>query len=115
MSQADAHYAGHLIDGAHVLGLFGDVATDLLIQSDGEEGLFRAYESVEFLAPVYVGDFLEVQGEIIRFGDTSRKMKFTARKVIAAKPEVSPPGKAEILRKPVVVCRAVGTCVVRRS
>ncbi|MCE9626195.1 MAG: 3-aminobutyryl-CoA ammonia lyase [Deltaproteobacteria bacterium] len=112
MSSADAHYAGGLVDGARILALFGDVATELLIRSDGEEGLFRAYESVEFLAPVHAGDFIEAEGEILRFGRTSRKMKFIARKIIAADRVSNPPGKAQVLKKPLVVCRAVGTCVI---
>ena len=32
-----AHYAGDLVDGAYVLGLFGDVATELCIRTDGDE------------------------------------------------------------------------------
>jgi len=114
MSQADAHYAGNLVDGARILGLFGDVATDLLIQSDGEEGLFRAYQSVDFLAPVYAGDILEVEGEIVRFGNTSRRMRFVARKLIAAELNSKKAGAAKLLKKPIVVCRATGTCVVKK-
>ncbi len=71
MSQADAHYGGNLVDGARMLQLFGDVATELLIRLDGDEGLFRAYDSVEFLAPVHAGDYVEVTGEITRVGSTS--------------------------------------------
>ena len=52
MGAHDAHYAGELVDGARLLALFGDVATELLIRLDGDEGLFRAYEAIEFLAPV---------------------------------------------------------------
>ncbi len=115
MSSSDAHYAGNLVDGARILALFGDAATELLIRSDGEEGLFRAYESVEFLAPVYAGDFLEIEGEILKFGNTSRKMRFTARKVIVADLNSKVPGKARVLAKPVLVCSAVGTCVVGKK
>ena len=82
MSSHDAHYGGNLVDGARMLGLFGDVATELCILHDGDEGLFRAYDSVEFLAPVHAGDFIEAEGEIIEVGRTSRKMRFEARKVI---------------------------------
>ena len=110
MSAHDAHYGGNLVDGARVLGLFGDVATELLIRSDGDEGLFAGYESVEFLAPVHAGDFIEAEGRIVRFGDRSRAIEFEARKVIAARPERSP-SAAEVLDPPVVVCRAKGTCV----
>ncbi len=114
MSSHDAHYAGDLVDGARMLGLFGDVATELLIRLDGDEGLFRAYESVEFLAPVRAGDYIEAIGEILEVGKSSRKMRFEARKVIQPLP-VSAGGRAEssaeVLDPPVVVCRAVGTCV----
>jgi acyl-CoA hydrolase len=114
MSSHDAHYAGNLIDGARMLALFGDVATELLIRLDGDEGLFRAYESVEFLAPVRSGDYIEAEGEILEVGKSSRKMRFEARKVIS--PLTREHGglsesSAEVLNPPVVVCRAVGTCV----
>ncbi len=114
MSAHDGHYAGGLVDGARMLGLFGDVATELLIRLDGDEGLFRAYESIEFLAPVFSGDYIEVTGKIVSIGNSSRKMEFEARKVIQPLP-VSRGGlavsSAEVLDPPVVVCRAVGTCV----
>lgn len=111
MSSHDAHYGGGLVDGARMLGLFGDVATELLIRHDGDEGLFRAYDSVEFLAPVYAGDYIEAEGELTEIGRTSRKMRFEARKVVRPQPEVSD-SAAEVLAEPVVVCRASGTCVV---
>ena len=104
----EAHYAGELVDGAKCLQLFGDAATELLIRRDGDEGLFRAYASVDFLAPVHAGDYLEVEAELIRAGRTSREMRFEARKVIV-------PGdgsSARLLDAPVVVARATGTCVV---
>ena len=86
MSSQDAHYAGNLVDGARMLALFGDLATELLIRLDGDEGLFRAYESVEFLAPVFGGDYIEAVGRITRVGNTSRTMEFEARKVIRPLP-----------------------------
>ena len=114
LSQADAHYGGALVDGARVLALFGDVATELLVRHDGDEGLFRAYDAVEFLAPVYAGDFLEAEGEITRVGATSRSMRFEARKVIRPRPDLSD-SAADVLATPVVVCRATGTCVVPKE
>ncbi len=112
MSEHDAHYAGGLVDGARMLNLFGDVATELLIRHDGDEGLFRAYDAVEFLAPVYAGDYIEATGEITHVGRTSRKMTFEARKVIRPAPELGADSAAELLDEPIVVCRASGTCVV---
>ncbi|MBL8951461.1 MAG: 3-aminobutyryl-CoA ammonia lyase [Myxococcaceae bacterium] len=114
MSSHDAHYGGNLVDGARMLALFGDVATELLIRQDGDEGLFRAYDSVEFLAPVYAGDYIEAEGELVNVGNTSRKMKFEARKVIRPLPSVSA-SAAEVLDPPIVVCRASGTCVTPKD
>jgi 3-aminobutyryl-CoA ammonia-lyase len=114
MSQADAHYGGNLVDGARMLQLFGDVATELLIRLDGDEGLFRAYDQVEFLAPVHAGDYVEATGEITRVGSTSRAMRFEARKVVVPRPDLSD-SAAEVLAEPVVVCRATGTCVVPKD
>lgn len=114
MSSHDAHYGGNLVDGARMLGLFGDVATELLIKLDGDEGLFRAYDKVEFLAPVYAGDYIEAVGEIIESGNTSRKMIFEARKVIVPRADISE-SAAEVLAEPIVVCRASGTCVTPKD
>ena len=112
ISAHEAHYAGNLVDGARMLQLFGDVATELLIRHDGDEGLFVAYDSVEFLAPVHAGDYIEAEGEIIRVGRTSRAMTFEARKVIANAGLPGQPSACDVLDPPVVVCRASGTCVV---
>lgn len=114
MSAHDAHYGGNLVDGARMLGLFGDVATELLIRSDGDEGLFCAYDSVEFLAPVFAGDYIEAIGEITKVGNTSRKMSFEARKVIQARPDINE-SAAEVLQTPIIVCKASGTCVVPKE
>ena len=114
MSNHDAHYGGGLVDGAKMLNFFGDVATELLIAYDGDEGLFRAYDSVEFLAPVYAGDFIEAKGRIISTGNSSRKMVFEAWKVIEAKPEISD-SAADYLNPPILVCKASGTCVTPKK
>ena len=112
MSAHDAHYAGDLVDGAKMLHLFGDVATELLIRSDGDEGLFVAYDNIEFLAPVHAGDYIEASGQIVSMGKTSRKMVFEARKVIVPAGIAGQPSAANVLDQPVVFCRASGTCVV---
>jgi 3-keto-5-aminohexanoate cleavage enzyme len=114
MSAHDAHYAGELVDGARLLALFGDAATELLIRLDGDEGLFRAYEAIEFLAPVFAGDFVEATAELLDAGSTSRRMRFEARKVISnvRRGEGLAPSSADVLSEPIVVARAVGTCVV---
>ncbi len=110
----NAHYGGGLVDGAYLIKLFGDVATELLIRRDGDEGLFRAYHNIEFLAPVYAGDFIEAKGWITSEGNTSRKMSFEAWKIIAPRPDISD-SAAEVLEQPVLVCRASGTCVTPQN
>lgn len=112
MGSHDAHYAGHLVDGARMLQLFGDVATELLIRSDGDEGLFVAYDQVEFLAPVRAGDYIEAFGKIVSQGKSSRKMVFEARKVITAADLPGQPSACNVLPAPIIVCKASGTCVV---
>lgn len=114
MSSSDAHYGGNLVDGAKILQLFGDVATELLIKNDGDEGLFKAYKDIEFIAPVYGGDYLEVVGEITKIGNSSREMIFEARKVIAPRTDICD-SAADYLDEPIVVCKAIGVCVVPKK
>ncbi len=114
MSAHDAHYGGDLVDGARILGLFGDVATELLIRHDGDEGLFVAYDMVEFKAPVHAGDYVEARGRITRVGTTSRTMEFEAYKVITARADISA-SAADVLDEPVLVVRARGTCVTPKA
>ena len=114
MSARDAHYGGNLVPGAKMLELFGDLITDLAIQQDGDEGLFRSYDEVEFLAPVFSGDFIEAKGRIVKVGNTSRRCEFEAYKVISIRPEVND-SAADVLTEPVLVCRAVGTTVVPKD
>ena len=112
MSASDAHYGGFLVNGAHMLSLFGDVATELAILCDGDEGLLVGYENIEFLAPIYAGDFIEATGRITRIGQTSRRIEFEAYKVIAVRRDLND-SAADVLDEPVLVGRAVGTTVVK--
>lgn len=102
------------MDGACLLRLFGDAATELLIRTDGVEGLLRAYHVVDFLSPVYGGDFLEVQVEVLQVGNTSRLLRFTAHKTIAASRDPAHPDRAKVLNPPLLVAKAEGTCVVHK-
>ncbi|MEI8408750.1 hotdog domain-containing protein [Kribbella sp. CCNWLW201] len=106
-----AHYAGNLVDGAYVLGLFGDVATEVCIQADGDEGLFASYSDVQFLQPLRAGDVVEVTATITRVGNRSRELEFSASVVCRGRPEVSE-SAAEVLAEPLVITRATGTVVV---
>lgn len=114
LSQADAHYGGDLVDGAKVLALFGDLATELLIRHDGDEGLFRSYEDIDFLAPLYAGDFIELEGKIIAVGNTSRKMEFVCYKVITPRKDISA-SAADVLEERILTTKAIGTCVVLKE
>jgi 3-aminobutyryl-CoA ammonia-lyase len=106
-----AHYAGNLVDGAYSLGLFGDVATEVCIRTDGDEGLFASYQDVQFKAPVRAGDILEVTAEVVRVGSRSRTIDFVAAVVGRGRPEVSE-SAAGLLDEPIIATTATGTVVV---
>ncbi len=106
-----AHYGGSLVDGAYMLGLFGDVATEVCIRTDGDEGLFASYSDVQFRAPVIAGDVLEVTAVITRIGTRSRQLAFEALVVCRAQPERGP-SAAAVLADPIVAVSATGTVVV---
>jgi 3-aminobutyryl-CoA ammonia-lyase len=105
-----AHYGGNLVDGAYVLGLFGDVATELSIRTDADEGLFASYSDVQFKAPLLAGDVLEVTATLERVGRRSREVRFEARVLCRAEPERGP-SAARVLDEPIVVVTALGTVV----
>lgn len=106
-----AHYAGNLVDGAYSLGLFGDVATEVCIRTDGDEGLFASYSDVQFRAPVRAGDVVEVTAEVVRVGRRSRTIDFRAVVVARGRPDVSE-SAAQMLAEPIVATTATGTVVV---
>jgi 3-aminobutyryl-CoA ammonia-lyase len=107
-----AHYAGDLVDGAYSLGLFGDVATDLCIRTDGDEGLFASYSDVQFRAPVRAGDVIEVSCELLKVGNRSRVMDFAVHVVARGAATTERPGAAEVLSEPLLATTATGTVVV---
>jgi 3-aminobutyryl-CoA ammonia-lyase len=108
---AHAHYGGNLVDGAYMLGLFGDVATEACIRTDGDEGLFASYSDVQFRAPVIAGDVLEISAEITRVGTRSRQLAFEARVICRAQPERGR-SAAAVLAEPIIAVTAIGTVVV---
>jgi 3-aminobutyryl-CoA ammonia-lyase len=114
LGHADAHYGGGLVAGAKLMELFGDLATELCIRRDGDEGLFAGYSSVEFLAPLHAGDFIEVTGRITKQGKTSRTMAFEVLRYAKPRPDVSD-SAADLVGDPEVVARAEGTCVVKED
>jgi 3-aminobutyryl-CoA ammonia-lyase len=107
----DAHYGGNLVDGAYVLGLFGDVATEASIRADGDEGLLASYSDVQFRAPVMAGDVIEATATVTAVGQRSRKMSFEARVVCRADPSRGD-SAARVLDDPLVVTTATATVVV---
>ena len=109
MSMQDAHYGGNLVDGAKMLHLVGDAVTELLIISDGDEGLTRIMTS-ENLAPVHGGDYVEVRAMLTEIGRSSRKFECTIHKVISLV-DVND-SAANVLPEPVLVLKATGVAVV---
>ncbi|MBM7775065.1 3-aminobutyryl-CoA ammonia-lyase [Actinokineospora baliensis] len=106
-----SHYGGNLVDGAYSLALFGDVATELCIHTDADEGLFAGYDKVEFLAPLLAGDVIEATATVTRVGTRSRTIDFESRVVCRAAPDRGP-SAADVLDPPITITRATGTVVV---
>jgi 3-aminobutyryl-CoA ammonia-lyase len=107
-----AHYAGKLVDGAYSLAAFGDVATEMCIRTDGDEGLFASYADVQFRAPVRSGDVIEIECRLVRVGRRSREMEFELRVMARSRGTAEQPSEAGILDPPIVATTARGTCVV---
>ena len=106
-----AHYAGSLVDGAYALGLFGDVATEVCIRLDGDEGLFASYSDVQFRAAIRAGDVLEIEARVTRVGTRSRTLDFECRVVCRGRSDRSE-SAAELLDPPLIAVTATGTVVV---
>ena len=115
VSEKDVHYAGGLVNGAWILSMFGDVCTELAIRYDGDEGLIRAYQTTELLAPIHSGDFIEAVGKIVEAGNTSRTVELEARKVIALANITGQPSAADPLEEPVVVAKSTIVTVVPKD
>ena len=111
VSAAQAHYAGNLVDGAFGLACFGDVATEICIRTDGDEGLFASYSDVQFLSAIRGGDVLETTGTVTRVGKRSREIRFVASVICRGRPDLGV-SAAEVLAEPIVAIRATGTVVV---
>ncbi|RJQ67891.1 acyl-CoA hydrolase [Pseudonocardiaceae bacterium YIM PH 21723] len=111
VAHTQAHYGGSLVDGAFILAVFGEVAAEMCIRTDGDCGLFAGYDQVEFRAPVFAGDILEAQATLVRIGSRSRGLAFEARVLCRATPQFGPT-RAMALLEPVVVTRAAGTIVL---
>jgi len=106
-----AHYAGNLVDGAYSLAAFGDVATELCIRTDGDEGLFASYSEVQFRAPLRAGDCLEIEARLVRVGTRSREIDFEVRVTARGNPARGE-SAADLLDPPIVATTARGVVVV---
>ncbi len=106
-----AHYGGSLVDGAYALGLFGDLATEICIRTDGDEGLLAGYQEVRFLAPIRAGDVVEVTGTVTRVGRRSRTLQLRCLVVCRSRPDRSP-SAADVLDPPLEAVTATATVVV---
>lgn len=116
MSAGEAHYAGELVNGSHILDFWGDVGTELAIRLFGDESLFVGYKDVRFTAPVYAGDFMEYTGWIEKVGNTSLTCTFEAHKYITLPRDPALENSAaNVLAEPILCATATGTLMVKKD
>ena len=115
MGAGDAHYAGELVEGAHIVTAWGDVGTELAIRLFGDESLFVGYSEVRYTAPVYSGDWMEYTGWIEKVGNTSFTCKFEAYKYMELAKEGLALSAANVLAEPVLCAYATGTLMVAKD
>jgi 3-aminobutyryl-CoA ammonia-lyase len=110
LSPADARYAGNLVPGSKAMEIFADLETELALKEGGDEGLCASYQSVEFLAPLRVGDYVEGIARVTRRGNRSRTVEARIFKVLG----VDENGVLDTT-DPVLAATAVATIVVRTN
>ena len=110
MSAGDAHYAGQLVEGAHIVTAWGDVGTELAIRLFGDESLFVGYSEVRYTAPVYAGDWMEYSGWIEKVGNTSLTCHFEAHKVMGLADSA-----ADVYPEPILCAYGTGTLMVKKE
>lgn len=107
LGPTDARYGNGLVAGAKALEIFGDLETEIAIRTGGDEGLCVAYHSVEFLAPLFAGDFIEATAVVRWKGRTSRRIEAKLYKVISAEAD----GTGRVHDPPILAVRATATIV----
>lgn len=110
-TRVDSHYANNVVSLGTITELFGMAGGKLSMMLDGDAGYMRAFESVEFLAPAYQGDYLRVTAKLLSVGRTSRRRSYEAYVVARTHGIGTEPSHGEVLKEPILVARAVGTTV----
>lgn len=111
-TRVDSHYPDGVVSIGTIVELFGMAGGKLSYLYDGDAGLARAYENLEFVAAAYQGDYLRVTCTLLEVGRTSRKRLYEAHVVARQHGIGTSPSHGEILEAPILVARAVGTVVV---
>jgi 3-keto-5-aminohexanoate cleavage enzyme/3-aminobutyryl-CoA ammonia-lyase len=88
--------------------IFADLETELSLVEGGDEGLCASYDSVVFLAPLRVGDFVEGTARVTKRGRSSRRIEASLFKVMS----VDDQGRRVELPEPILAATAIATIVV---
>lgn len=109
--RVDSHYTDRVVSLGTIVEMFGIAGTKLAYAIDGDGGLMRAFENVEFLAPVYHGDYVRCTARLLAVGRTSRKRSYELH-VTARTHGVGPlPTSGAVLDPPILAARATGYTV----
>ncbi|MFO0996305.1 MAG: hotdog fold domain-containing protein [Alphaproteobacteria bacterium] len=110
-TRVHSHYRDDLISIGVITELFGMAGGKLAYMLDGDAGLMLQFEKLEFLAPVYDGDYVRATARLTAVGRSSRRRSYEAH-VVARTVGVGPkPTSGEVLKEPILVARATGITV----
>jgi 3-aminobutyryl-CoA ammonia-lyase len=111
-TRLDSHYPDGVVSAGVITELFGMAGGKLSYMLDGDAGLMRAFENLEFLAAAYQGDYVRATARLIAVGRTSRKRLYEAHVIARCHGIGTLLSHGEILQTPILIARATGTAVV---
>lgn len=109
MSSKDVFYAGGIVNGSRSITIMGDVATRLMIKSDGNEGRCLGFDKIRLYNSIFAGDYLEVIARVIGVEGKKKKIQCRTFKV-AYNPNIPEQVSAiDVLENPILCTEFVAT------
>lgn len=109
MSSKDVFYAGGIVNGSRSITIMGDVATRLMVMSDGNEGRCLGFDKIRLYNSIFSGDYLEVIARVIGVEGKKKKIQCRTFKV-AHNPNIPEQETAiDVLEEPILCTEFIAT------